>query len=111
MDQRRLSGQVAFYMQCATEFVGVLVFTSAELPRPYLSPAMVVRVAEMLNYFLRHLVGPDRAKLRISDSAKVPHLPSTSTALTSAASGRGAALVRGTACPLKGERRCRWIPV
>ena len=90
-------------MQCATEFVGVLVFTSAELPRPYLSPAMVVRVAEMLNYFLRHLVGPDRSRLRISDSAKVPHLRSTSTALTSTASGRGAALIRSIAYSLKGD--------
>ena len=64
----RLSGHVRFYMGCATKFVDMLVFTSASLPAPFLAPAMAARVAEMLNYFLRHLTGPDRAKLRVSDS-------------------------------------------
>lgn len=58
-------------MQCATRFVEMLVFTSRELPQPYLRAEMAARVAEMLNYFLRHLVGPDRAQLRTADPAAV----------------------------------------
>jgi Ubiquitin elongating factor core len=67
---RRDTGALAFYMLCASKFIEMLVLTSAAIPAPLLSPEMAARVAEMLNYFLRHLVGPDRAKLRVSDPGK-----------------------------------------
>lgn len=67
--------QVKFYLQSSDRFVSMLVSTSAELPRPLLADEMVGRIAQMLNYFLRHLVGPDRGRLSVKNPQKVLTLP------------------------------------
>eukprot|EP00892_Ulva_mutabilis_P009456 jgi/Ulvmu1/6883/UM031_0088.1 len=62
--------QVKFYLQSSDRFVSMLVSTSADLPRPLLADEMVGRIAQMLNYFLRHLVGPDRGRLSVKNPQK-----------------------------------------
>jgi hypothetical protein len=59
------------YLRCADRFVNMLVATSDEAPQAMLVPEMVTRIAEALNYFLRHLTGPDRSKLSVSNPGKV----------------------------------------
>jgi hypothetical protein len=59
--------QVARCMLIADNIVGIVGMMSARFPKAFLMPGMANRVAEMLGYLLRHLVGPDRSKLRVSD--------------------------------------------
>ena len=48
----------------------MLQYSSSEVTRPFLVPQMVERVANMLNYFLAYLAGPERKKLRVDNPEK-----------------------------------------
>ncbi|KAE8694471.1 putative ubiquitin conjugation factor E4 [Hibiscus syriacus] len=58
-------------MKLANEDVSMLAFTSEQITAPFLLPEMVERVANMLNYFLLQLVGPQRKSLTLKDPEKV----------------------------------------
>ncbi|ONK60080.1 uncharacterized protein A4U43_C08F13970 [Asparagus officinalis] len=66
---------VRFDMKLANEDVGMLAFTSEQIPAPFLLPEMVERVASMLNYFLLQLVGPQRKSLTVKDPEKYEFRP------------------------------------
>lgn len=48
----------------------MLAFISEEITAPFLLPEMVERVANMLNYFLLQLVGPQHKSLSLKDPEK-----------------------------------------
>ncbi|PIA30355.1 hypothetical protein AQUCO_05600056v1 [Aquilegia coerulea] len=62
-------------MKLAMEDVGMLAFTSEEITAPFLLPEMVERVANMLNYFLLQLAGPQRKSLSLKDPEKYEFRP------------------------------------
>lgn len=62
-------------MTLANEDVGMLAYTSDEITSPFLLPEMVERVANMLNYFLSQLVGPQRKTLTLRDPEKYEFRP------------------------------------
>lgn len=62
-------------MKLANEDVGMLTFTSEQITVPFLLPEMVERVANMLNYFLLQLVGPQRKSLSLKDPEKYEFRP------------------------------------
>ncbi|WVZ57309.1 hypothetical protein U9M48_007709 [Paspalum notatum var. saurae] len=66
---------VRFDMKLANEDVGMLAFTSEQIPAPFLLPEMVERVASMLNYFLLQLAGPQRKSLTVKDPEKYEFKP------------------------------------
>ncbi|XP_010904932.1 probable ubiquitin conjugation factor E4 [Elaeis guineensis] len=66
---------VRFDMKLANEDVGMLAFTSEQIPAPFLLPEMVERVASMLNYFLLQLAGPQRKSLSVRDPEKYEFRP------------------------------------
>ncbi|KAK1660457.1 hypothetical protein QYE76_048617 [Lolium multiflorum] len=66
---------VRFDMKLANEDVGMLAFTSEQIPPPLLLPEMVERVASMLNYFLLQLAGPQRKSLTVKDPEKYEFKP------------------------------------
>lgn len=66
---------VRFDMKLANEDVGMLAFTSEQIPSPFLLPEMVERVGSMLNYFLLQLVGPQRKSLTVKDPEKYEFRP------------------------------------
>ncbi|XP_066390180.1 probable ubiquitin conjugation factor E4 isoform X2 [Miscanthus floridulus] len=66
---------VRFDMRLANEDVGMLAFTSEQIPAPFLLPEMVERVASMLNYFLLQLAGPQRKSLTVKDPEKYEFKP------------------------------------
>ncbi|CAM0879382.1 unnamed protein product [Alopecurus aequalis] len=66
---------VRFDMELANEDVGMLAFTSEQIPAPLLLPEMVERVASMLNYFLFQLAGPQRKSLTVKDPEKYEFKP------------------------------------
>uniref|UniRef100_A0ACD5WWW2 Uncharacterized protein n=1 Tax=Avena sativa TaxID=4498 RepID=A0ACD5WWW2_AVESA len=66
---------VRFDMKLANEDVGMLAFTSEQIPAPLLLPEMVERVASMLNYFLLQLAGPQRKSLTVKDPEKYEFKP------------------------------------
>ncbi|KAH9298077.1 hypothetical protein KI387_029759, partial [Taxus chinensis] len=66
---------VRWDMTLANEDVGMLAYTSAEITAPFLLPEMVERVANMLNYFLSQLVGPQRKTLTLRDPEKYEFRP------------------------------------
>ncbi|KAM0865296.1 hypothetical protein ACQ4PT_043365 [Festuca glaucescens] len=66
---------VCFDMKLANEDVGMLAFTSEQIPAPLLLPEMVERVASMLNYFLSQLAGPQRKSLTVKDPEKYEFKP------------------------------------
>ncbi|KAM0885791.1 hypothetical protein ACQ4PT_030100 [Festuca glaucescens] len=66
---------VCFDMKLANEDVGMLAFTSEQIPLPLLLPEMVERVASMLNYFLLQLAGPQRKSLTVKDPEKYEFKP------------------------------------
>ncbi|KAG6523946.1 probable ubiquitin conjugation factor E4 isoform X1 [Zingiber officinale] len=66
---------VRFDMKLANEDVGMLAFTSEQIPAPFLLPEMVERVASMLNYFLLQLAGPQRRSLNVKDPEKYEFRP------------------------------------
>ncbi|XP_072992148.1 probable ubiquitin conjugation factor E4 [Typha latifolia] len=66
---------VRFDMKLANEDVGMLAFTSEQIPTPFLLPEMVERVASMLNYFLLQLVGPQRKSLSVKEPEKYEFRP------------------------------------
>ncbi|KAM0846224.1 hypothetical protein ACQ4PT_055809 [Festuca glaucescens] len=66
---------VCFDMKLANEDVGMLAFTSEQIPAPLLLPEMVERVASMLNYFLLQLAGPQRKSLTVKDPEKYEFKP------------------------------------
>lgn len=45
--------------------INILKLLTAEVPEIFCHPTMVDRVAAMLNYFLLHLVGPNRGSLKV----------------------------------------------
>ncbi|KAJ6936509.1 hypothetical protein NC652_011267 [Populus alba x Populus x berolinensis] len=59
----------------ANEDVSMLTFTSEQITAPFLLPEMVDRVANMLNYFLLQLVGPQRKSLTLKDPEKYEFRP------------------------------------
>jgi hypothetical protein len=71
MEIEHLGQMVKAYLRAADRFINMLVATSDVAPSALLVPEMISRIAETLNYFLRHLTGPDRAKLSVSNRAKV----------------------------------------
>ncbi|CAN6470133.1 unnamed protein product [Victoria cruziana] len=62
-------------MKLANEDLGLLAFTSEQITAPFLLPEMVERVANMLNYFLLQLVGPQRRALSLKDPEKYEFRP------------------------------------
>ncbi|AQK59829.1 putative ubiquitin conjugation factor E4 [Zea mays] len=66
---------VRFDMRLANEDVGMLAFTSEQIPAPFLLPEMVERVVSMLNYFLLQLSGPQRKSLTVKDPEKYEFKP------------------------------------
>ncbi|KAM0860401.1 hypothetical protein ACQ4PT_046586 [Festuca glaucescens] len=66
---------VRFDMKLANEDVGMLAFTSEQIPAPLLLPEMVERVGSMLNYFLLQLAGPQRKSLTVKDPEKYEFKP------------------------------------
>eukprot|EP00884_Botryococcus_braunii_P021437 jgi/Botrbrau1/7978/Bobra.384_2s0006.1 len=48
----------------------ILNLSTAEITDTWLSPFMAKRIAAMLNFFLRHITGKDRNKLKIKDPEK-----------------------------------------
>lgn len=64
---------VSYGLAVAERVIALLIPASAAFPAAFLGPAIVGRLATMLNYFLRHLTGPDRAKLKIADMSRVRH--------------------------------------
>ncbi|KAF3783761.1 putative ubiquitin conjugation factor E4 [Nymphaea thermarum] len=62
-------------MKLANEDLGMLAFTSEQITAPFLLPEMVERVANMLNYFLLQLVGPQRRALSLKDPEKYEFRP------------------------------------
>ncbi|KAL6894677.1 hypothetical protein ACP4OV_008775 [Aristida adscensionis] len=72
---RQWENIVRFDMKLANEDVGMLAFTSEQIPAPLLLPEMVERVASMLNYFLLQLAGPQRKSLTVKDPEKYEFKP------------------------------------
>ncbi|XVF14348.1 hypothetical protein REPUB_Repub09cG0051300 [Reevesia pubescens] len=62
-------------MKLANKDVSMLAFTSEQITAPFLLPEMVERVANMLNYFLLQLVGPQRKSLTLKDPEKYEFRP------------------------------------
>ncbi|KAI3784885.1 hypothetical protein L1987_43993 [Smallanthus sonchifolius] len=62
-------------MKLAMEDVSMLAFTTEQITAPFLLPEMVERVANMLNYFLLQLVGPQRKSLSLKDPEKYEFRP------------------------------------
>lgn len=62
-------------MTLANEDVGMLAYTSSVITAPFLLPELVERVANMLNYFLSQLVGPQRKTLALKDPEKYEFRP------------------------------------
>ncbi|KAL9391773.1 hypothetical protein Peur_015693 [Populus x canadensis] len=62
-------------MKLANEDLSMLAFTSKQITAPFLLPEMVDRVANMLNYFLLQLVGPQRKSLTLKDPEKYEFRP------------------------------------
>ncbi|XP_057971394.1 probable ubiquitin conjugation factor E4 [Malania oleifera] len=62
-------------LKLANEDVSMLAFTSEQITAPFLLPEMVERVANMLNYFLLQLVGPQRKSLSLKDPEKYEFRP------------------------------------
>ncbi|XVF16700.1 hypothetical protein REPUB_Repub10bG0054900 [Reevesia pubescens] len=62
-------------MKLANEDVSMLAFSSEQITAPFLLPEMVERVANMLNYFLLQLVGPQRKSLTLKDPEKYEFRP------------------------------------
>ena len=49
------------------ETIEMLDRLSAKISAVFTHPTMVDRIAAMLNYFLKHLVGPDRKSLKVQN--------------------------------------------
>ena len=66
------SAALQSYLTLAMVHIRMMRFTSAEAAcaAPFLLPEMIDRVAGMLNYFLAHLAGPERRKLRLQQPDK-----------------------------------------
>eukprot|EP00252_Welwitschia_mirabilis_P016789 TRINITY_DN3721_c0_g1_i3.p1 TRINITY_DN3721_c0_g1~~TRINITY_DN3721_c0_g1_i3.p1 ORF type:complete len:421 (+),score=80.73 TRINITY_DN3721_c0_g1_i3:187-1263(+) len=62
-------------MTLANEDVAMLAYTSSEITAPFLLPELVERIANMLNYFLSQLVGPQRNSLYLRDPEKYEFRP------------------------------------
>ncbi len=71
-ERTRQGGALQSYLTLAMVHVRMMRFTTAEAAcaAPFLLPAMIDRVASMLNYFLAHLAGPERRKLKLSAPEK-----------------------------------------
>lgn len=54
----------------ANVHIDLMEYTTAEITRAFLLPEMVERIATMLNYFLRFLVGPERKQLKVPNPDK-----------------------------------------
>jgi len=54
----------------ANVHIGLMEYTTVEITRAFLLPEMVERIATMLNYFLRFLVGPERKQLKVRNPEK-----------------------------------------
>ncbi|EFC48330.1 ubiquitin-protein ligase [Naegleria gruberi] len=61
---------VKSYMLLANETVHMLSYLSKDIPKPFLRPEMIDRVASMLNYFLVELAGPKCQNLKVKDPEK-----------------------------------------
>ena len=54
----------------ANVHINLMEYTTVDITRAFLLPEMVERIATMLNYFLRFLVGPERKKLKVRNPEK-----------------------------------------
>ena len=50
--------------------IEIMQYTTKEITKAFLLPEMVERIATMLNYFLRFLVGPERKNLKVKNPDK-----------------------------------------
>eukprot|EP00898_Chlorokybus_atmophyticus_P007588 jgi/Chlat1/7830/Chrsp66S00575 len=66
---------VKWQMQMADYYIRMMQYTTTEITAPFLLPEMVDRVAEMLNYFLLQLAGPQRRDLKVQDPEKYNFRP------------------------------------
>uniref|UniRef100_A0A7N0VN60 RING-type E3 ubiquitin transferase n=1 Tax=Kalanchoe fedtschenkoi TaxID=63787 RepID=A0A7N0VN60_KALFE len=62
-------------LKLANEDVSMMAFSTEHITAPFLLPEMVERVANMLNYFLLQLVGPQRKSLSLKDPEKYEFRP------------------------------------
>ncbi|UPR03194.1 ubiquitin conjugation factor E4 [Chloropicon primus] len=54
----------------ANVHIDLMEYTTREITKAFLLPEMVERIATMLNYFLRFLVGPERKQLKVRNPEK-----------------------------------------
>jgi ubiquitin conjugation factor E4 B len=54
----------------ANVHIDLMEYTTVEITKAFLLPEMVERIATMLNYFLRFLVGPERKQLKVRNPEK-----------------------------------------
>jgi ubiquitin conjugation factor E4 B len=59
----------------ANQNIEMMAYTSKEIASPFLRPEIIKRVADMLNYFLSHLAGPERRKLKVKNPEKYEFNP------------------------------------
>eukprot|EP00798_Chlamydomonas_sp_ICE-L_P032300 gene32300-16868_t len=67
--------QLRSLLHLAQHTICTLNFTTMEVTAPFLLPAMVDRVASMLNYFLKYLTGSERRKLALKEPEKYNFKP------------------------------------
>lgn len=56
-----------FHNVLSLSTIGTLAWITSEIKTIFLHPALVNRIANMLNYFLKHLVGPEKDKFNVND--------------------------------------------
>lgn len=56
-----------FHNVLSLSTIGTLAWITTEIKTIFLHPALVNRIANMLNYFLKHLVGPEKDKFNVND--------------------------------------------
>ncbi|KAL3145548.1 hypothetical protein ABBQ32_003373 [Trebouxia sp. C0010 RCD-2024] len=67
---RQESGMIKHHLTSSSIAVKTLEYTTTEVAATWLLPEMVLRVANMLNYFLQFLTGPNRKQLKVKDPLK-----------------------------------------
>lgn len=67
---RQESQIIKHHLTSASIAVKTLEYTTTQVTSTWLLPEMVLRVANMLNYFLQFLTGPNRRQLKVRDPLK-----------------------------------------
>lgn len=63
--------QLKFFLQEADEMMHMFAYISVPIKDPFLSPEIISRVSEMLNYFLDYLTGKKSADLKVMSTGCV----------------------------------------